>query len=240
MSVATLGLALLAGVLSTLSPCVLPLIPIVLGTALSGHRFGPLALSLGLVISFAVLGTLITVATVSLGLSADAFRIAGAIVLAVFGVVLLSGALQRRMNAALAGAGAMGDSWLQRFQPEGLTGQLVVGLALGLVWSPCVGPTLGAAIGLASQGTQLPQISLVMAAFGMGAAIPLLIVGSLSRTALLRMRNGMLRAGHGGRIVLGVALLLIALAIITGLDKSLEALLTSISPEWLTRLTTRY
>src|SRR6202035_4561406 len=85
---ATLGLAYLAGVLSTLSPCVLPLLPLVLGSAASRHRLGPLALALGLASAFVVIGLFVATIGFSIGLDADAFRIVAAALMILVGAVL--------------------------------------------------------------------------------------------------------------------------------------------------------
>ena len=76
------------------------------------------------------------------------------------------------------------------------------------------------------------------AAFGIGASLPLLILGALSREAMQRLRARLLSAGSGLRRALGGVLLLIGIAILTGTDKSFEAWLLDLSPDWLTRLTT--
>ena len=115
-----------------------------------------------------------------------------------------------------------------------------MGLLLGAVWSPCVGPTLGAASLLASQGKDIGQVAATMLVFGVGAALPLAVLGLLSRAALLSMRDRMLSAGQLGKMLLGVALLLIGIGIVTGADKRLEAVLVESSPAWLTELTTRF
>lgn len=234
------GAGFLAGVLSTLSPCVLPLIPVVLGTASSAHRFGPLALAGGLSLSFAVLGTAFVYFSTVLGLPPNLGRDIGAVLLAFFGLVLLSGVLQRKFAAATADIGARADALLNRLQPSGLTGQLLVGALLGLVWSPCTGPTLGAAIGLASQGRELASTMILMALFGVGASLPLLVIGSFGRRAFGSARAAALRAGHWGKIILGSTLVVIAAALLTGYDQHLEAWLVEHSPAWLTALTTRY
>ncbi len=240
----SLGLGLLAGVLSTLSPCVLPLLPLVLGGAAAAHRFGMLALAAGLVVSFVGVGMFVATIGFSIGLDADVFRIASAVLLAGLGVVLLSGQLQARFAIAASGIGNAGNRLLARLAPGdqggGLGGQLVIGLVLGAIWSPCVGPTLGAASVLAAQGKSLGAVTLVMAAFGLGAALPLLLVGSLSREAMKRWRGRMLGAGQSGKTVFGGAAVLVALLIVTGWDKLIEAALVRASPAWLTDLTTRF
>jgi cytochrome c biogenesis protein CcdA len=93
---------------------------------------------------------------------------------------------------------------------------------------------------LAAQGENLGQVGLTMAMFGLGAALPLLLVGMLSREAMMRWRGRMLEAGSGGKTVLGVLLIVIGFLILAGLDKSIEAALVEASPAWLTKLTTSY
>jgi cytochrome c biogenesis protein CcdA len=89
---------------------------------------------------------------------------------------------------------------------SGLGGQVAVGLLLGAVWSPCVGPTLGAASVLAARAENLTNVALTMLAFGIGAALPLLAIGMMSREALMRWRSRLLAAGSGGKMLMGVLL----------------------------------
>ncbi|MES2752034.1 MAG: cytochrome c biogenesis CcdA family protein [Pseudomonadota bacterium] len=235
-----IALAFVAGLLSILSPCVLPLLPIVLGAAVTQHRWGPLALAAGLAISFTALGLLIAVAGFALGLDGNVFRMAAAVVMIAMGLVLLVPAWQTRLATAGGPVSGWADQTFGGFSGSGLNGQFAMGLLLGAVWSPCVGPTLGAASLLASQGRDLAQVALTMAVFGLGAALPLAILGLLSRSALMAMRDRMLSAGQFGKALLGLALLVIGLGIVTGADKRIEAILVDASPAWLTELTTRF
>ena len=236
--IATYGIGFAAGSLSVLSPCVLPLVPILIGTAASAHRRGPLALAAGLTLSFAVIGVLLAGAGASLGLDQTVFRNISALMLLGFGVLLLSTGLQERFAVAASGASSVGQGMLSRLTLDGLSGQFVLGLLLGVVWSPCVGPTLGAAITLASQGQQLGQVMLVMALFGLGAGLPLVVLGSLSGVAMLRMRGKLLAAGQQGKKVLGGVMLLLAIVVLTGLDKTFEAWVLDVAPAWLTQIGT--
>lgn len=235
-----LGLAGLAGALSTLSPCVLPLLPIVLGAAASEHRLGPAALAGGLALSFTVVGLFVATIGFAIGLDEGVFRLVGGALLAGLGVVLLAPALQERVAVA---AGPVGD-WTQRrfgaVEGGGVGGQAAVGILLGIVWAPCVGPTLGAASLMAARGENLGQVALTMLAFGLGAAAPLLLLGTLSREAMARWRGRLLGVGSGGKQALGLLLLAVGLAVATGAEKQIEAWLVSVSPAWLTALTTRF
>ena len=236
--IATYGIGFAAGSLSVLSPCVLPLVPILIGTAASAHRRGPLALAAGLTLSFAVIGVLLAGAGASLGLDQTVFRNISALMLLGFGVLLLSTGLQERFAVAASGASSVGQGMLARLTLDVLSGQFVLGLLLGVVWSPCVGPTLGSAITLASQGQQLGQVMLVMALFGLGAGLPLVVLGSLSGVAMLRMRGKLLAAGQQGKKVLGGVMLLLAIVVLTGLDKTFEAWVLDVAPAWLTQIGT--
>ncbi len=238
--ISTIGLALLAGVLSVLSPCVLPLVPIVLGTAASEHRFGPVALAGGLALSFTIVGLFVATIGFAVGLDAGLFRTAAALLLVGIGAVLMAPGLQARLAVAAGPVGTWTEERLGGFSTTGLSGQFGVGLLLGAVWSPCVGPTLGAASVLAARGENLGAVALTMLAFGVGAALPLLGLGLLSRDALMRWRNRMMAAGKGLKGILGALLASAGLLILTGLDKRLEAWLVDVSPEWLTALTTRF
>lgn len=105
-----------------------------------------------------------------LGLDTDLLRTIGAILLATLGFALIATRGQQAFATATAGIGSAGNGLLDRWRFDGLTGQFATGLLLGMVWSPWVGPTLGAAIMLASRGSHLPQIALLMAVFGIGVA----------------------------------------------------------------------
>lgn len=238
MSAAALALAFLAGALSTLSPCVLPLLPIVVGAAASEHRFAPLALAGGLALSFTAIGLFVATIGFSLGLDGSLFRLIAALLLIVIGAVLAFPALQEKFTLLASPFGTWAGNQLGSTSGSGITGQFVVGTLLGAVWSPCAGPTLGAASVLASQGRELASVALTMVLFGIGAALPLLLIGSLSRETAIKMRSRLTSAGRGMRLAMGATFALIGLAIVIGADKTLETMLLEHSPDWLTRLTT--
>jgi cytochrome c-type biogenesis protein len=236
----TLALAALAGILSSLSPCVLPILPIVLGAAASEHRQGPLALAAGLAVSFVIIGMFIATVGFSIGLTGDVFRIAAAVLMVLIGIVLLVPQFSMRLAAAGGPAGNWVEQRFGGFSTSGLSGQFALGLLLGAVWSPCVGPTLGAASVLAAKGENLGQVALTMLVFGIGAGLPLALLGSLSREALMTWRNRMLAAGSKGKMIFGAVLLVAGTLVLSGLDKRVESFLVDASPEWLTVLTTRF
>ncbi len=237
MSAATLGLSFLAGALSTLSPCVLPLLPIVLASAASEHRLAPVALAAGLAISFTAIGLFVATIGFAIGLDGSVFRLIAAVLLVAIGIVLASPSLSEKLSTAASPFGNFVSNRSAGFSSAGILGQFGAGLLLGAVWSPCAGPTLGAASLLASQGRDLGEVALAMLLFGFGAALPLLAIGMLSREAAIRLRGKLMSAGRGLRLGMGAVLIVLGAAILTGFDKQAETWLLGISPDWLTRLT---
>ena len=231
--------AFVAGILSILSPCVLPLVPIVLGAAVSQHRLGPVALAAGVAISYAAIGIFVQTIGFAAGIDSDVFQRAAAVMLVLVGIVLLVPALQMRFATAAGPVGNFAQDRFGHFDASGLIGQFGVGLLLGAVWSPCGGPTLGAAILLASQSKELWLASLVMLAYGIGAGLPLMVLGFLSRETLMRWKGSLLTAGKAMKQVMGVLLVLLGVMMLSGYDKILEGKLVAASPAWLTTLTTR-
>jgi len=232
-------LALLAGLLTILSPCVLPLAPIVAASALKQHRFGPLALAAGLGLSFATVGLFVATIGFAIGLDSDALRLVGAVVMLSLGALLAVPRLGHVSEAALGPVSVWGNRALQRMDVSGVWGQAGVGALLGFVWSPCVGPTLGAATLLASQQRELALAAAVMAAFGFGAALALSALGYGARALTSKHRAKLTKAGESGKRLLGVLFLAIAILTLSGLDRPLEAFLVSHTPAWLSNLASR-
>ena len=238
--IATYLLGYVAGVLSTLSPCVLPLLPILIATVVADHHWGPLALAAGLTVSFVVFGLFFATIGISIGMDQGLPRKVAAALLMVFGAFLLSNRLQNRFEDFTVGLSAAGDTLMRRIHAKTWLGHFAMGLCLGLVWTPCVGPTVGAATTLASQQTRLLEVTLLMVLFGIGASTPLLVLGHLSRNAFARVRGPLLRAGKTGKRLLGAILLALGTAIVSGLDKNLETWLNDVAPRWLIDLSTKY
>lgn len=231
IDVASVPLAAAAGALGILSPCVWPLVPVVMSSAATGGRSGPWWLAAGLGLSFALAGTLLSGLLVSAGIDPGLFRIFSAVLLVAVALVILVPAWGDRLALSLSRLSA-------RFAPSATSGstsgfgQFGVGALLGFVWLPCVGPTLGAAIALASVGQDLGLVFLVMASFGFGTALALLVAGRLSARVLTRLRPRIgARAGLGKR-ALGWTLLLLGGLVLTGFDKTLESLVVGYLPAW--------
>ncbi len=232
------ALAFVAGALTILSPCVLPLVPIVLSGAGRAGRFGPLALAGGLILSFTIVGMSVALLGNSIGLDPESVRLAGALMMIAIGAALAIPQAQPALERLAAPAAGWAGSKQQGLERFGLAGQAGIGGLLGLVWSPCVGPTLGAATVLASQGQNLAGAATVMAAFSAGVAAVLIAISTVAKSAMARMRGKLLQAGGRGKYVLGGILIGVGLLIATGSDRIIEGLVVAATPEWITDLTT--
>lgn len=225
--------AYLAGLLTLINPCVLPVLPIVLASALQAHRLGPVALAAGMAGSFVVLGLTVAVAGQALGLSDQTVAQGGAVLMIGFGLVLLVPRLNAGFATVTADFSARADAGIDQIDRSGLGGQAMAGVLLGAVWSPCVGPTLGGAISLASQGQSFPWAGAIMAAFAAGVASVILALGYGARAALARRRAAMRMLAERAKPIMGVIFVAVGLAILFRLHHLTEAWLLDTLPAWL-------
>lgn len=226
-------LALLAGFLTTLSPCVLPVLPFVTSASFNKNKLGPLFLGLGLLISFVGVSLAVSSTGYLLGLDTGLGRkIAGAL-LALSGLLFLFPAFADAFASRLSFISNFGNRSSSNESSRPLLAELASGVLLGIVWTPCSGPSLGAALGLASQGGSIMNASLILSAFGLGTLIPLMVVAYGARSYVSRLRKS------SGTIVLvknvfGVLMVAFGVLIVSDLDRQIEARLTSAMPEaWL-------
>ncbi|WP_126975362.1 cytochrome c biogenesis CcdA family protein [Frigidibacter oleivorans] len=225
-------LAFAAGLLTLINPCVLPVLPLVLASAAQAHRWGPVALMAGMSASFVAAGLLVAAAGQSLGLDEERMVQAGALLMMAFGAVLLVPSFSTGFATATAGIAARADAGIDRLD-RGPAGLALGGAFLGLAWSPCIGPTLGGAIALASQGENLLRAGAVMLAFAAGVSALMLAFAYGARAALLRRRAALRALAVRSRPILGAAFLIIGLATLTGALRGLEMLAVRYLPPWL-------
>ena len=235
-----LALAFVAGLVTILNPCVLPILPVLIGSALGQHRLGPLALAAGLVTSFSIFGLLITAFGFQLGLDGGLIRTIAGSLLVVAAIVLLVPRAQAALSAAAAPLTNGGNAMLGRVSGDGLGGQYLVGLLLGLVWAPCVGPTLGVAIAAAAQGENMLSAFATFLVFGSGVAASILAFAYGSRKALGERSKAARSIARIAKPLFGVTLLVVGAMVVSGLDKAVEAALLAILPESLIAFTTRF
>jgi cytochrome c biogenesis protein CcdA len=234
MSLWTLPLSFLAGVLTILSPCVLPLVPVVVSGARAQDPRAPLALAAGLAATFGIVGGLLASLGVDFG-GSSVLRDLAAVLILLVGLTLMLPALAHRLETALAPLQRFADILREKLPNSGLLGQAAAGALLALVWAPCAGPTLAAAFVLAAKGGSLVFAIVSMSVFALGAAGALLALGyGLGRLAGSG-RRAALATGAGARLLLGGAFVLVGLLILTGSDHWLESIFVAHMPDWLNR-----
>ncbi len=190
--------------------------------------------------SFSTFGLFVTAFGFSVGLDQQVLRTVAAALLIAAGVVLL---LPRAQAALATAAGPLvngGNRMLGRVSGDGIGGQFAIGGLLGVVWVPCVGPTLGVAIAAASQGENLVQAFGTFLVFGLGVATFILLFAYGSRQALAARKARFQSMARYGKPIFGGALLLVGAMIVTGLDRTAEAWLLDVMPTWLVGFTTRF
>ena len=229
--------AYLAGLLTLINPCILPVLPIVLASAMQGHRRGPLALAAGMTVAFVTFGLGVAVVGQSFGLTSNDLSRAGAWVMVAFGLVLLVPQLVQRFELATAGIASRADVGIGRVDQSTLAGQALTGVLLGAVWSPCVGPTLGGAIALSYQGESLMRAATIMLVFALGVSTVILVLAYGVRGP---MHNKLRSFSRWSGPIMGLVLLFVGAGILSGANDQIEGWVLDRSPIWLQDFSVRY
>lgn len=225
--------AFLGGIITILSPCILPILPIVLSGSITGGKRRPLGVVTGFIASFTFFTLFLTAIVRATGLSPDALRMTAVVVIAFFGLSLLIPQLQLAM-----------ESWFSRLtkfapaqnQQDGFISGILVGVSLGLVWTPCVGPILASVITLAATSTVGLNAGIITLAYAAGTAIPLLAITAGGRKLLtshpwLLTNTARIQKGFG------VLMLLTAVAIYNSWDRAFQTYILDKFPSYGTGLT---
>lgn len=223
-STLSIGLALLAGLVTVLSPCVLPILPVLVGRSLHSHIYGPVALVAGLVSGFAVAGSLLGVTASWLTGLANLLRYGAIAVLLLLGLLAIFPTWSYRLFSYLP----IGN--LTKEQPRiGLWGEFWLGTQLGLLWTPCAGPVLGGILVLAAVNHQVTSAFGLLISYGIGAALPLLAIAyggrKLSRRLIGFRRHSAILQQVGGALVV-----MTAIAILLGWDVQIQLWLAPLFP----------
>jgi cytochrome c biogenesis protein CcdA len=240
IGITQLGLSVAAGGLTTLSPCVFPILPLVVGGAMAGNRLAPLAIGAGMVASFALMGVLVGALGGALGIDSDSIRVAGAVLLIAFGIVMLVPGLNNRFTQLMTPLAGYANQASSRVEGSSLAGAFALGALLGMVWSPCSGPLLASALTLVATQGNAADGALILGLFGLGAAVPLMAIAYATHVGFARSRDWVL--ARIGKLKQGFAwlILLVGIAILFGGDKWLEAQITQRLPDAWLSITTRF
>lgn len=225
-----------AGLLTLINPCVLPILPIILASALQASRHGPLAVAAGLSLSFVVLGLAVNAVGLAFGITPELIADIGAAVMILFGLVLIVPQVSERFATAMAGMSSRADSQIDQLDNSGVQGQFLTGVLLGAVWVPCIGPTLGIAISLASQGESLGRAGFIMVFFALGVSTIILALGYGARAAIQRRQAWMRGIATKARPIMGWVFVIVGVALLLRVHHMLEFWALQVLPAWLVDL----
>ena len=196
LSLATAAFAVGAGLTSIVSPCVLPVLPIVMAGQPGEHRLRPLSIVAGLMSTFVLMGALSSLFGSVVGPLLVRLERPVAVLIGVIGLLVLADVNPfKRLRVGISAE-----------RRKGLWSGAVLGASLGLVWIPCVGPFLSAVLGMVAARAQLGQGMALLAFYSLGFALPMLAAGYAShafreRTVFLRTRPLLVRLVSGGLLV---------------------------------------
>lgn len=222
--------AFLAGVITILSPCILPILPVILSSSLTDHhsRSRPYGIILGFVLSFTFFTLFLSLIVQFLGISADILRNFSVIVIATFGLTLLIPRFQLVVESLFARLASMTPNNSNR---NGLGGGIIIGLSLGLLWTPCVGPILASVISLAISGTVTLDAFILTLSYSLGTAIPMYLIIIGGNKALTSV-PWLLRHTKDIQRLFGLIMILTAILIYYGLDRRFQTYILTQFPQY--------
>jgi cytochrome c-type biogenesis protein len=229
-------LALLAGVATVAAPCTLPVLPILLGASVGqSSRLRPAAIALGFVLSFSFVALLLNALTRALDFDPNILRDGAILLLVVFGLLMIFLGLLMIFPAAherltsWVGASAAGSGALALADAPGPAGGLLLGAALGLIWTPCAGPVLGSILTLIATSNDIGFGSALLVIYALGAAVPMLAIAYGGQTITTRVRS-IARFAPQFRQGFGVIVLAVAIATFLHYDTQIVAWLANLYP----------
>ncbi|MCK9190995.1 MAG: cytochrome c biogenesis protein/redoxin [Sphaerochaetaceae bacterium] len=223
--------AFLSGIVTILSPCILPVLPIILSVTVGGKR-KPLGVVVGFIVSFSLFTLALSALVQALSISVDTLRIVAIVIIITFGITLLIPKLQLALESILSKVARMkGTS-----KRDGFFGGTMTGLSLGLVWTPCVGPIMASVISLAVSQQVDGGSVIIVAAYSLGTAIPMFAIMAGGRKLLNHFPKLTGKTKDIQRFF-GIIMIIAGLMIGFGVDRSFQTLILKAFPNYGTGLT---
>jgi cytochrome c biogenesis protein CcdA len=224
-------IAILAGILTVGAPCILPLLPILLGTSIGQtSKTRPFFIIFGFILSFTIVGISLSFLVSRLGLQPDTIRTIAVILLGLFGLFMVwpiwFEKLTVHINRLVNKTNEVGTS-----AGSGNKGGFILGLTLGIIWTPCAGPVLGSILTLIATQTNLTEASILLFAYAIGAGIPMLIIAYGSQVITTKVRF-LAQYSRAMQQIFGVIIILVAIAIHFQYDTVIQSKLLDIFPSW--------
>lgn len=222
--------AFLAGIVTVLSPCIIPILPAILSGGADHGKARPLGIILGLVVSFSFFTLALSEIITVTGISANILRYVAITIIALFGIIMIFPKLGDIFSRLTSGFANIGSKLQTPSTPNsGFLSGALLGISLGLVWTPCAGPILAAVITLVASKHISLQAILITVAYAIGAGIPLFFIAYGGNKAVNSSR---FLSAHAENIrkAFGVIMLLTALAMASNLDRTFQLLSLSALP----------
>lgn len=228
---ASFPFAFLAGLITVASPCIIPILPIVLGSALKRNRLYPLFMVLGLAFTFSLLGVVFGSLGSFIGIGKRTLETVAIVLLFVMGLVIVIKPLNAifsqwtgKLLAVGVPASGSSESPLQAF---------AVGSTLGIVWVPCTGPILASILALAAASKSVTTSFFFLLTYAVGAGVPMLLI-AYGGQRVLTGRHFIQQHSETIKLAFGWILILTAILLYFGIFKRFEAFLVPYLPSYIT------
>lgn len=232
--------AILAGLLTSFSPCVISALPFVISSSLSENKRGPLFLISGLISSFVLLGIAFSLTSKVIGLDQENLKTITAILFLFIGLIFLVPSIGNKISQILSPVANQSNNLISKIELKGSLGQFFLGFLFGLIWSPCSGPTLGFALTLVAKENEILYGALIMLVYGISASIPLLIIAYISKNLVKKHMSKIDIVYRFVKKGMGIFLIILSVSTLSGFDKKFEAFLIQNMPSALLDLITRF
>lgn len=220
--------AFFAGIVTILSPCILPILPIVLSSSVTGSKTRPLGIIAGFILSFTFFTLFLSTIVANTGISANALRIFSIIVIATFGASLLIPKSQQILESLFSKLSSLTP---KTTNSGGFVGGVLIGLSIGLLWTPCVGPILASVIALAISGSVSTQAVFITFSYAVGTAIPMLII-MYGGQNIIKKVPWLLKNTSKIQKVFGVLMIVVAIGIYFNLDRKFQTFILNKFPNY--------
>lgn len=240
-SAPSLLLVFLAGIVTILKPCCLPVVPIIFSGS-AGHRYRPFAIVSGMALSFTAMGVLVSAFGAAFGSFADTLRSIAVLFIIGMGIVLfdedvnmefikISGALTQGLRQRF---GAV-SGYSSKAPQGGLAGGFLLGMSLGIIWIPCVGPILGAVLVYVASVGNIPYGAWMLFVYSLGMSLPMLTIAYFGKRVTARYQ-WFVRNGPALKKLSGLVLIVIGVLMLFNIDKLMIKWLSQYFPTTFYRL----